>query len=314
MDKRGFHKMFFGVIILIVLVLIIVYIVITPRTRESLEQLSQQKVTEIAPQPKPKVEPSSNLTEQRGKVVKEPQSDEKTLSQDQLVALDNELLPRQYHEDMYVEAQSIIAEKFLCFMVSLGPRIRSRLKTSYATSNRESQFDDSLEQCQKELNSYPLLKKEGEDLGQLLQPSSELGQMTKKLLYSKNNSLTKDFKYQSLLAVLKSKNGLLITYQASLPYIYFSEGEFIPISSWVNSQSHQYIQQLFKLSLTKLACRYQGGIACQPQGMAMTMNCMSHQPACGLDFINYYEQNILPGMQKDVDILVEKFEAMAESM
>lgn len=312
MDKRGFKKMFLLVIAFVIIILLIIYLVVTPRTRESLEKLSQAEVKETTSgENQQAIDPQ--LSNKKYTQNKPTEAEDKTFSNEQITALDNELLPRRYHDDIYVEAYSIISEKFLCFTLDFTPRMKSHLKTSFAASDRQSQLNNIINQCQKELKIHPLLVQNGENLGQTLKPSSELGRLIKNLAYNTGiDAHSKDFQYQTLLAVLKTKNGPLIASQAIMPFAFFSEGEIIPISTWVGSRDFRYIEQIFQLAMTQMACRYQGGIACQPQGMVMTMNCISHQPACGLDFQSYYQQNILPGMQKDVDILVEKFEAMAE--
>ena len=311
MDKRGFNKAFLIVIALALITLAMIYFTVTPRNTESLKKLSQAQelglsvsnqgsdIKEIEPSEKDNIDNQDTPT------------DVNIMSPDRTAALHSELQPHKYHADPYIEARSIVSEKAFCFVIDNSDDAKSHVKDSFISSKRLTEFNDMVKHCQTELRTYPILFRELENIYWSMKPDSHIGQLLQEML---TNSYTinsqRDISYQSLIAVLKSKNGPLIADQASLIFGYLSEGEFMPFSTWLNSQNPQYLEQVFQLSLSKLACRYQGGIACEPYGMTMLTACGYDKTACGLDFQSYYKQTILPGMQKDVDLLIEKFEAM----
>lgn len=312
MDKRGFHKLFFGVIVLIICVLAAIYWVVTPRTKESLHQLSQQQGKEDANAHQ--LKPDKNTAIESGKKAKEKQpGSEKTMPPDQLQALTHELIPHKYHPDTYLEARSIIAEHAFCFAVS-SDGFSDHMKQRFKTADRLSEYRKMQNQCQLTISAYPVLTAEFEHIYQKLEPQSKLGKQLKQLtektgmLADSSDSIYRE----ALLSLLKSKNGPLIGEQASMSFIYLSQGEIVPISQWINSQNNQYFERVFHLALTKLACQYQGGVACQPHSMAMLMLCSQDDGACGTDFNQFYQQRIMPGMKKDIEVVFNHFQSLSE--
>lgn len=190
--------------------------------------------------------------------------------------------------------------------------IKSELTDNFAAADKLSEFQQMMADCQIDLQAYPILAGEMESFYWRLKPNSQIGHLLQRMLPGKNSpDLNKEDYRQTLTAVLKTQNGPLIAEQASLSFKYFSAGEFIPVSSWLNTKNNQYIEQTFQFSLSKLACRYQGGIACEPGGFTMLSICARDNTSCGLDFQAFYQQYIMPGMKKDIELLEEKFVAMA---
>lgn len=314
MDKRGFHKMFLIVIALIIAVLILIYVLVTPRTREALHRLSQPE-TDTAVQ----TEHISRESQQPSQ-TETPKTDinadtETVIPQKTLNSLLEELQPHTYSTDPYLEARSILSENAFCFADD-ADGFSSHMHQAFKKANRLNEYKQLQQHCRGILTAYPTLQSTFEEIYLNLKPTSETGQLLQAMIKRGNefSSVMQSHNEQTLRALLKSQNGPLLAEQAGMPFMYFNPGEPAPISQWINSRNYRYIEQLFTLSLTRLACQYQGGAACQPGGMAMLILCAQDPAACGLDFSSYYQQNILPGMQKDVDILVEKFEVMAESM
>jgi len=313
MDKRGFNKMFLIVIAFAIVVVLLIYITVTPRNAASLAQLNQQKVNQSGQQ---NITDPNPATEKVNKDVSKPETQyNEPLSEDIITQLKEELKPHKYHSDPYLEAHSIMSENATCFALNDSNEGETHIRKNYIANNKLAEFETTLKNCQSVLQSYPTLADNMESIYWSLPPNSQLGHklqnMFQQQLKGASNKVTNS---QTLIAVLKSKNGPLIAEQSSMGFMYFSDGEFMPFSIWLQSQNFQSIEQVFQLSLAKIACRYQAGIACEPQGMTMLTLCSLDNAACGLDYQSYYQQNILPGMQKDVDILVEKFEAMAESI
>lgn len=312
MDKRGFHKMFLIVIALIIAVLILIYVVVTPRTREALHRLSQPE-TDTAVQ----TEHISRESQQPSQ-TETPKTDinadtETVIPQKTLNSLLEELQPHTYSTDPYLEARSILSENAFCFADD-ADGFSSHMHQAFKKADRLNEYKQLQQHCRGILTAYPTLKSTFENIYLNLKPTSQTGQLLQDSIkrYNESKNEIKSHSEQTLRALLKNQNGPLLAEQAGMPFMYFNPGEPAPISQWIDSRNHRYIEQLFSLSLTRLACQYQGGVACQPSGMAMLLLCTQDPAACGLDFDSYYQQNILPGMQKDVDILVEKFEAMAE--
>jgi len=308
MDKRGFHRLFMGVILTILVVLLTIYMVVTPRTSESLHKLTQTEVANTETKTAADTE-ASRQTQQ----TKEPDPDQHVvIKKETMDLLYAELKPHKYSEDPYLEARSIVAEHAFCFAVD-DVNVTEHLQQAFNRADRRDLFNQIQQQCQATRSAYPTLQAVFDDIYLHLKPTSHTGRLLQQML-KRQDGMGADQRHneQTLRALLNSQNGPILAEQAGMPFMFFTQGEPVPISQWIGSRNNQYIEQLFQLSLTRLACRYQGGAACQPHGMAMLMLCSGDSAACGLDFQSYYQQNILPGIQKDVDILVEKFEAMVE--
>lgn len=311
MDKRGFNKMFLIVIAVAIVVVLIIYITVTPRNAASLAQLNQQQTNQSGQQNKTDPILTTEKVSQDDSKPETQQSE--PLSEDIIMQLKEELKPHKYHSDPYIEAHSIMSENATCFAVSNSNEGETHIKKNYIANNKLAEFEAMMNNCQAVLQSYPTLADNVENIYWNLPPNSQVGHNLQNMFQQQlKGASSKDTNSQTLIAVLKSKNGPLIAEQSSMGFMYFSDGEFMPFSAWLKSRNFHSIEQIFQLSLAKIACHYQAGIACEPQGMTMLTLCSLDNAACGLDFKSYYQQNILPGMQKDVDILVEKFEAMAE--
>ncbi|KAA3639794.1 MAG: hypothetical protein DWP95_09790 [Proteobacteria bacterium] len=319
MTKSGFHKLMFFTIAVVILVVIYRLLTVTPRTSESLQQLNtgaeskpQQLIDKEIPDAlKIGIKQITQDTLNSGLAENARATTQSAMALEQLLT---ELKPHKYHPDPYVEAHSLMNSLFMCTAEFAEPdddfsRLTAKIDAAFL-----AQMDAD---CQTVNKRYPLLMTQSDNnqILRTIQATSELGQMLKKLpkITGHSQQHYRDISLQRLKALLKSKIGVLIAEAGMTNFLFFQQGEILPFSKWLDSQDSEYNQQVSMYALAKISCNYQNGVACQPVSYNMLILCLMDDAACGLSFQDYYRQAVMPGMQKDVDILVEKFEVMAES-
>lgn len=69
----------------------------------------------------------------------------------------------------------------------------------------------------------------------------------------------------------------------------------------------KYIEDVSNLAVEVAGCGWQPSGDCDPSSDTMIKKCLKRQDICGLSFFDWYEQNITPGVRKDVQNLTEYF-------
>lgn len=316
MSRAGFFKLMAFTLAVVIFVLVYRLIAVTPRNSESLHKLTKRN--ENATHGETSKTLPDALQSQIQHIAQDTLGSEQNQKDGQINSqiqqLLEELKPHKYSDDPYIEAYTLSQEVGFC---------------KEQTSNQHQFFEDRFEtllaglyervkeSCEAKIKRYPNLISLSSNYKTLqkISPTTAAGRSIKVMVPPKHAQPQqyRDLVNNRIKHVLQSNIGVLIAEAGMLSFVYFQKGETLPISQWLNSQDTEYNRQITQLALSKLSCRYQSGMACQATSSHMLLLCINEQTACGLDFHSYYEQNILPGMQKDVDILVEKFEAMAES-
>ncbi|WP_223789957.1 hypothetical protein [Marinicella meishanensis] len=161
------------------------------------------------------------------------------------------------------------------------------------------------EWCAKHHQSYPNIlttMRQGDWL-QAVQPTTELGRRIKNRPHIENDLDRFQHHMGRLKAGIKAQNSAVILRQKTmLQHIIIDTG---PYAQAIGSQDHRYVFQILQLASTQLACQMQDGFACAPESGLMANACVKNSAACGLDFMTWYRQNTLPGMQSDVELMAE---------
>jgi hypothetical protein len=196
--------MFLIVIAIILLVILIIYVTVTPRNAASLAKLNQQQTTQSD------IEHKNDLSE-IPKIINPEQPKANTqqneaLSEDTVVLLKEELKPHKYHSDPYIEAHSILSENGMCFVVDNSDKGETHIKKYFIASNRLSEFETIMNNCQSVLQSYPTLANNMESIYWNLEPNSSIGHKLQNMFKQQLKGISdRDNNSQTLIATLKSK-------------------------------------------------------------------------------------------------------------
>ena len=307
MNSRAFNKMFLLLVVFVVLVLVYLFIITEPRNAESLQALNKQ----IDAAQKAEL-PTSNAVEATPAIIDELNQDSKT---DEVSALLDELQPHQYHPDPFIEARTVAVLYSLC---SSELNSKQWIEQQLAENNHVTAVNEYAKHCAEAQLRYPQLLSLSDSFSQLEQiPStSNLGQLIKQGRVNYDQNYPQMYRIaaaKKLKAVLKSQNAALLAEESMSAFMYFQYGEIIPVSTWLSSQDIVYNSMVTKYALSKMACRYQQGAICDPLGLVSWVYCIAEPAVCGLDFETIYQMHVMPGMQKDVDILISRLEQFAES-
>ncbi len=304
MNRRGFHKMFFLMIAFVVLVLLSIFWLTEPRNKASLQALHEQKnspqVNEIAKQADVVTTPDNKAAGVQAETT------------DELRAVLDELQPHRYHPDPSIEARTVLLIYTVC---SKDANIEQWFHQILAESQRPTVVDDYIKFCAEATQRYPKLlgMSELDVLLKQLPTTSELGQMVKQATPSYDESFPEQYRMAALNklnAVLASQNSALLFEASISTFMYFQHGEILPVSTWLNSQDLEYNSRVSSYALMKMACRYQQGAICEGFGSVSMMMCTVDNSVCGLDFAAIYEMQVMPGMHKDVELLISHLDQL----
>lgn len=86
-----------------------------------------------------------------------------------------------------------------------------------------------------------------------------------------------------------------------------------PYQQLLNSVDSKYLSKVVHLAVGQRVCQLDDKHFCGSEGLLMLEACFNNTEMCGLDFNTWYQQAILPGMKKDVDLVLNHFQAFVES-
>ena len=212
-----------------------------------------------------------------------------------------QLEPHRYSPDLAVELVSVAFEFENC------GNNRPLINTADRLDAQQTAIMKQAEQrCQQLVSQYPLLEDNEIQGGmqfvfQRFPTSTPLGQ----LLYLQSQPDQRldhqPFIDQFLPMAIKAENAQLITLvnliSWNMRYRDAIEAELI------NSTRGDYLKALRSLALMGLSCPHQGGVTCAPSSQFMRDKCASQTELCGLNFEQWFESAVTPGMQRDVKIL-----------
>ena len=212
-----------------------------------------------------------------------------------------QLEPHRYSPDLAVELVSVAFEFENC------GNNRPLINTADRLDAQQTAIMKQAEQrCQQLVSQYPLLEDNEIQGGmqfvfQRFPTSTPLGQ----LLYLQSQPDQRldhqPFIDQFLPMAIKAENAQLITLvnliSWNMRYRDAIEAELI------NSTRGDYLKALRSLALMGLSCPHQGGVTCAPSSQFMRDKCASQTEFCGLNFEQWFERAVTPGMQRDVKLL-----------
>lgn len=72
-------------------------------------------------------------------------------------------------------------------------------------------------------------------------------------------------------------------------------------------QHRSYLTTIQSIALTALSCEFQAGITCSPISRFMQEKCFDDDQFCQLDFNQWYQLAVTPGMDADIKLVKQYF-------
>lgn len=218
-----------------------------------------------------------------------------------------EIEQRIFSTDPYVELASLMIQLSLCreefeYMDLFG---------SNTVYHQQKELNESLRQtCNHYRKQYPnILSMNQKQMRQVFTPTSQLGRLLKA---QEEQGLTPIERQENaeltLFYALKEKNASLVLISAFMHR--FSSGNHDALKSILGSNDVNYTGQMSQLALGLMSCNYQNGQSCTSTSIMMVMACSQNPEACGLSFQDWYAQNTLPGMKRDVEKAMVYYQRM----
>lgn len=200
------------------------------------------------------------------------------------------LQPHMFHDDPYIEAKLLFELKSHC-------RYSSKIK----------------HKCEEVLPRFNVLNKMVTGYQDLkhIPSSSQLGKaLQNRMSFDPNQPDVSRNKTRQLLKLLiNSKNPYVFAFEGPIfMYEGVDYGEILPFSEWLKSQDQEYNRVVLMYALLKMAHQHH---TAESSGLLNEMLCNTNQFVCGLKFEDTFQKLVLPGMLKDVDLLISHLEEFA---
>ena len=226
----------------------------------------------------------------------------------------DELAPHQYHQDAFLEASTVAGMYSTC-LSEFGEE--NQLQLRMEENNQMAAVKGHIKFCAEGQSRYPKLFTIADDYMLLKQipASTALGELWQQDFINYDPLNPKHYQFtetKKLTAVINSQNAMLLTEMSWLSFNLFHYGEVLPVSKWLSSHDSEYNLMVMRHALSKMACSYQPNSVCNSFGALSSMYCYEDQALCGLDFDTIYNSSVMPGMQKDVELLISNLGTLGE--
>lgn len=261
----------------------------------------------------PQVTPKPDTLSQTER-VNSPQSDSEVQSQSVDEMLKQWLVQiqdRRYSEDPTVEISSLAMEFENC-----GNNNNDWLFTDKDPTEKQLQIKNLMDQQCKQLSAdYPLLgnKEKHPDVQMILHQfptNTALGDYLQDNHFASGRRInTLEFSKGLIPLALKEKNAQMI-YMADWMSRFHIKNRLFE-EQLINGEHYEYLRSIQSIALTGLSCEFQDGITCSPSSRFMQDKCFDEDKFCGLDFKQWYQQAVSPGMDADVQLLKQYFQGLS---
>ncbi|MFK8011989.1 MAG: hypothetical protein AB8B80_08120, partial [Marinicellaceae bacterium] len=280
MNKRKFQMWFMLLVLTIIAVLVYRMLTVETRNAETLAALSKSNIKSLE---SADVEAENEVVENKSTL---PQFTVKEIE-----TILDVLQPHLFHDDPYIEAK---------LLFEMRPHCR------YKKSTIKHQCEAVLtryNELNALINGFQNLKE--------IPSNTELGQALKAgMAYDPTQpDIFRHDARHVLKLLIHSENPYVLGFEGGIYQFYGMDyGEILPFSKWLNSQDQEYNRLVLMFSLLKIASGYESTEYGVSNGFMNQMLCSSNRAVCGPDFEATYKKLILPGMQKDVDLMISHLE------
>jgi len=272
-------------------------------TRSPVEPQQTDVARHVADSSQPQVQPMTPPVEAAAEAIEEPTAPHRQNSDEQQALL-AEIANRQYSEDAFLEIKSLGWQIGYCAHQS----DLDALFGNDVTVQQQALNDQVRSHCQSVTESHPKLVSlyAGDRWQEVFKPQSPLGHLYPQRKSAASKEEVQEYTREVVTQLLQKENGALLLEEVFLGYLDPVELIF-PVAEILGSRDSLYNQEVNKAALTLIACQFNQGQNCQEVGMFMILNCAYERTACGQNFNNWYTASTLPGMQRDVQLLVDYY-------
>jgi hypothetical protein len=203
------------------------------------------------------------------------------------------LQPPMFHEDAYVEAKILFELKSSC---------KYRQQTKLPCDEVTMRFNklEKFIQVYQDLQHIPSSTELGEALKQGWGYDAEHPE-----IYRQNT--------QNLLKKIIQSNNPHVLSLYSMNFIYggIDKGEILPFTEWLGSQDQDYNGLVLMYALLKMANQFVSSDNNGSNGFISFTFCTVDTSLCDSGFEEGYNLLVMPGMQKDVDLMITHLKTFA---
>lgn len=282
MNNKTFEKWFVMLVLVIFVVLVYRVMTVEIKNRETLQAISKAK------------DEANDLGQ--GQWLTTNNSDDAELpyfSKNEMQTILERLQPHQYHEDAYIEAR-------VFFELNRNCKYSNKVKPECdEIVSRFNKIEDLIDPYQ-DVQHIPA----STELGKALKKGMRYGAQQPELYQQSARHLLK--------TVIQSKQPHVLS-MVSTNFVYrgIQYGEILPFTEWLGSQDQDYNGVVLMYALLKMANQFELTNEDDPNGLTSFMFCTVDKNLCGSGFEASYNLLVMPGMKKDVDLMILHLEQFA---
>ncbi len=222
----------------------------------------------------------------------------------------------RYSEDIFVEVMSVGLEFETCGNDPSKDQIAWRFYDNSPTAAQLDIAEQMKAHCTSLVAQYPLLTNQkfesvGLDLINSLMPTSDLGNLLKDRINNWNPDTMSEFAERLISYGLKENNAQILKITTWVYGMSHKRTDTFP-KTVIKGQHRAYQFTLSRIAITALSCEFQEGLNCSPSSEFMQGKCFDDDKFCGLDFNQWYQQSVTPGMDADIQMLKQYFMNLAQ--
>lgn len=245
---------------------------------------------------------SDKKTTSSAETIKQQQRDQKIMA-DQIEALMLESTQPVFNDDLFIETQVFQAVFLGCDLFTSGFIYRSigNSETGKTALKNAKKRCGELRQAHPRMYFISSEWNAAKDIpspslwGRKIKAMQELRGDERKVADAElfKHALTQKEAHWMVLAMMNINNA----------------DHIFPYQQLLNTVDSKYLDKVVHLAVGQRICQLGDNHFCGPQGILMLEPCFENNKMCGLDFKTWYQKAILPGMKKDVDLVLNHYEA-----
>ncbi len=221
----------------------------------------------------------------------------------------------RYSEDPFVEMMSVGLEFETCGNNRMGNKSFWRFQDQSPTPAQQEILNQMQSHCDSLVQQYSILDDKkmetaGLELLTNMMPTSKLGKYLHQLISKRQQPEDMAQFGRNLIAFgIKEDNAQMLKMSTWITGMSHNSEPIVP-AHILKGQNQPYINAVTQMAITSLACEYQNGLTCAPTSSFMQTKCFDDEHFCGMDFSQWYELAVTPGIAADVQLLKQYFQSL----
>lgn len=231
-------------------------------------------------------------------------------------AILNEIHNRKYSDDDFIELVSLVYQQLNCYGYPSADYLQG------FSDKAAEVFTQLTQKCERDKNNYPtiakLVEKNIDSINDLLLSTPTFkpeGEALKSLISEQNLGNQVDAR-----TVLFTKNSQVIMHDGLIDLISGRSATlFLGNTTKDLNQpdlllglDDAYQKTVNGLAKALIACTYRNDQICAANSPFMVTQCFEDEKVCGLNVSQWYQKFIMPGMKKDVEIMLQYYKEIIQ--